>query len=518
MNISNSSLLLVASFVLTAGCRPAADDHGHAHADEPQTAQITVWTDRYEIFAEHQVPVAGKATTFITHVTDIQTFEPRRNGPVTFVMNHNGDEIEHLQPQPARDGIYLPGLIFPSAGDWNLSVQIPAEGSNATVDLGQIVVYGDSHDAEHATFEEAPEGVSFLKEQQWKIEFESLPVSERDMVQRVDAAAVVRSRPGTVVTIAAPVSGLIVAPPETAFPSQGSPVEEGQLIALLRPEFSEAAAQLADAQSKRGMAKADLKLAEAAYARVRRLAEQKAKSERELQDAARELESARARYAAASSLLGTSRHVSSDAEKDSPLLIELRSPIIGILDRVESGPGEIIAAGAALFTVVDPSTVWIEAPIPEQSIDLLSQSKSAVIEQNGEYIPATGDDIGRLISVGLVIDPVTRTVPVIYETRNNEGRLRIGQRLRLQIETENVERALAVPESAIVEEDGRPIAFVHVSGETFEKRDLQTGIRDRGFVQVLAGVEAGERVVTKGGYAIRLSSVSGVIPAHGHAH
>jgi hypothetical protein len=47
---------------------------------------------------------------------------------------------------------------------------------------------------------------------------------------------------------------------------------------------------------------------------------------------------------------------------------------------------------------------------------------------------------------------------------------------------------------------------------------VRTGIRDSGWVEVLAGLEADERVVTFGAYAIRLSSVSGVIPAHGHAH
>jgi multidrug efflux pump subunit AcrA (membrane-fusion protein) len=81
-----------------------------------------------------------------------------------------------------------------------------------------------------------------------------------------------------------------------------------------------------------------------------------------------------------------------------------------------------------------------------------------------------------------------------------------------------VDEWVAVPESALVEEGDQLVAFVQVSGETFEKRELKVGIRDSGFVQVLEGIKAGERVVTKGAYAIRLSSISGVIPAHGHAH
>jgi hypothetical protein len=90
--------------------------------------------------------------------------------------------------------------------------------------------------------------------------------------------------------------------------------------------------------------------------------------------------------------------------------------------------------------------------------------------------------------------------------------------LTIYLETAHVAEALAVPVSALVEEDGRAVAFVQVSGETFHKRELTVGVQDGAFVQVLTGLSAGERVVTKGVYAIRLASVSTTIPAHGHAH
>ena len=80
--------------------------------------------------------------------------------------------------------------------------------------------------------------------------------------------------------------------------------------------------------------------------------------------------------------------------------------------------------------------------------------------------------------------------------------------LNVYVETAHSADALVVPVAALVDEDGRTIAFVQVSGETFDKRDLTLGMRDGAFVQVLAGLTAGERVVTKGAYAIRLASVS----------
>jgi multidrug efflux pump subunit AcrA (membrane-fusion protein) len=116
------------------------------------------------------------------------------------------------------------------------------------------------------------------------------------------------------------------------------------------------------------------------------------------------------------------------------------------------------------------------------------------------------------------VNTATRTVALVYEADNHDGRFRVGQQLTLHVETAHAEDALAVPNSAIVEEGGQPVCFVQVSGETFQKRELTLGIHDGNLVQVLRGVREGERVVTKGAMAIRLAAASNVIPTHGHAH
>ncbi|MDY6972792.1 MAG: efflux RND transporter periplasmic adaptor subunit [Thermodesulfobacteriota bacterium] len=61
---------------------------------------------------------------------------------------------------------------------------------------------------------------------------------------------------------------------------------------------------------------------------------------------------------------------------------------------------------------------------------------------------------------------------------------------------------LMIPESALIDEDGNPVAFVQLAGETFEKRYLKVCKRENGFVQVLSGLSKGEYVVTKGAYAV----------------
>ncbi len=506
--------------VAAAGCGHSPNDHHH-EGDEPRTAQITVWTDRYEVFAEHQAPAAGKATPFITHVTDLHTIEPRREGLVKFILRQGETVAEDPQAAPAQPGIYLPGIIFPKAGDWQLTLLIPTDGTNAVVEMGVIKVYADEHAAAHAEFPEPPAGLSFLKEQQWKVLARSEPVSQRQLVQRVRVPARVRAKPGFSATVTAPVSGQLAALSAEPLPLPGQRVEAGQLLALLKPNFSEAAARVAEADAEFTMAKAALIQAEAAYERTKKLAAEQAKSPRELQEAELAYQSAKARHAAAASLLATFKQAGGVTSPNAPLLMELRAPIAGVLNAVNAGPGEVVSANQSLFSVLNPETIWIEASVPEASVASLGTAREASIELPGatrQLAPVTGAGRGQLVSLGLEVDAATRTVPLIYEMTNCDGAFRIGQSVMLHVETANVQNALAIPDSALIEEGGWFIAFVQVAGETFQKRELRLGIRDGEWIQVLSGLSEGERVVTRGAYAIRLSTATGAIPAHGHAH
>ena len=176
---------------LLAGCRqPDFHDHPHKdHKHEAKTAQITVWPDRYEVFAEQQVPAVDVPTTFITHVTDLKTLEPRSAGPVIFLLRQGDATLEHPQAGPAKPGIYLPRLTFPKPGKWGLTLLVPTDSTNATVEMGAVEVFADVHAAQHAELPDASEGVSFLKEQQWKIHSQAELVTKRRLVEGVHLGA-----------------------------------------------------------------------------------------------------------------------------------------------------------------------------------------------------------------------------------------------------------------------------------------------------------------------------------------
>jgi RND family efflux transporter MFP subunit len=180
-----------------------------------------------------------------------------------------------------------------------------------------------------------------------------------------------------------------------------------------------------------------------------------------------------------------------------------------------------VDATKSLFTIINMDRVWIEAKVSEYDIERVAKAPAAdftLAAYPGRSFTIIGSDGGRLIDIGKVVEASSRTVAVRYEISNADSLLRIGMFADVAIETERADQFLAIPESAVVDEDGRPIAYVELEGESFQKRDLELGIHDSGFVQVKQGLKEGERVVTKGAYAIRLASVSSVIPAHGHTH
>ncbi len=144
--------------------------HGHGHGDERAIA-FTIWTDAVEIFAEHPFAVVGKPTAFVTHVTDLKTFLPRTQGSVTFVTSKGAKRNEHREPAPARNGIYIPELVFPEPGTWIVTLQIPMDGTTHDVPFPSVQVYPTQEEADRAPDPEEVDGFSFLKEQQWIIPF-----------------------------------------------------------------------------------------------------------------------------------------------------------------------------------------------------------------------------------------------------------------------------------------------------------------------------------------------------------
>ena len=185
----------------------------------------------------------------------------------------------------------------------------------------------------------------------------------------------------------------------------------------------------------------------------------------------------------------------------------LTAPITGIINEIRATSGQQVETGTELLSIVNLSTVLIEANVFERDLPAVRESTKASFTSpalnNEVYTIGTADGDGRLVSTGQTVDPQTRAVPVIYEVKNPFGRLRDGNFVEVTIDTGGNAQTLAVPKQAVVNEQGQTFVFVYIGGENFERRAVVLGAEGADYSEVKTGLKEGERVVTEGVYQLR---------------
>ena len=114
-----------------------------------------------------------------------------------------------------------------------------------------------------------------------------------------------------------------------------------------------------------------------------------------------------------------------------PRTVIIKSPLSGYIDEIYFVPGDINPEGEfrKLLTIIDLTTVWVQAEIYERDLPLFQNAPEALIATTaypGETFRA------RFKSLGSEIDPETRTLPVYFEISNPEGKLKVGLRVSIQ--------------------------------------------------------------------------------------
>lgn len=199
----------------------------------------------------------------------------------------------------------------------------------------------------------------------------------------------------------------------------------------------------------------------------------------------------------------------------------LRTPIAGEIAAMEVALGQAVAQHQVVCEIINPDSIWLSAYVPEHDLAALLDMSSAHVRLSAypdRLFDLEADLGGKLAYKARVLNPETRTATVRYELQNPDGILRGGMFADVLLASGAVENAVAIPESAVVQQDGLSVAYVMLDGEHFEKRVLQTGIRDGGMIEVKSGLQAGERVVTRGAYLVRLAASAPDSFGHGHVH
>ncbi len=506
--------LITLSVCVALGSACAGPEPPAAEPDEPEALSVTRWTDKTELFAEYPALVAGETSRFAIHLTRLESFAALTDGHVEVHLRPAAGAAEVFATDaPSRPGIFGVDVTPSSAGTREMVIVVRAQGLEDEHRVGLVDVHATAEDARSAAAAaagEAVEGISFLKEQQWNLEFGTALVEERALGESLRVPARIEARPGGWAEVAAPVDGRLTSVVDTPV---GSPVSRGQELARLLPPPAAPAARpeldraLVEAQSSLTLATLDRERAE-------RLVAAGAAPARRLEEARTAEEQARARLTAAEASVSLYEAAQGGgAEAEGRFVV--RAPISGVMARREVSSGTTVTAGTVLFHIVDAANVQVVGQIPESDATRAARSTMAEME-----VPPTGErlTVGRRASVGRVLDPVTRTLPITFTLDNRQHGLPVGQPVFLHLLFETTVSGPVVPAGALVDDAGRPIVFVQLEGETFERRPVTVGARAGGLVQITAGVRPGERVVTRGAYLVRLASLSTSVPAHGHVH
>jgi cobalt-zinc-cadmium efflux system membrane fusion protein len=496
------SLLLTFAVIGAAACSGSNQDTTSAEpaTDEPAGGAITQWTDSTELFMEHPALIVGAPDKFAVHLTDLTDFAPLRSGRITltFTPRGGGTPLVVVQDAPRSPGIYGPSPTFTKAGVYDLVIRVESPQARDSLFVPGLTVYANAATAPRDSGG-GESGIAFLKEQAWKTPgYRSAFATDGELAATFEAPGLVEPAAGRFAHVSAPIAGLLDASSVANGLAPGVRVSRGQTLALLAPTLGDAgSAAYAEARAR-------LREAEDEHARAVRLYAVEAVPQRRVHEAEIRLAAAREALAGygGGALAAGGR-------------VAVRSPVSGVIADRRVTPGSRVDAGALLFTIVDPSVVWLRVNVPAAQAAHVSRTSGVEFRVEGSERVYTAR---RVISMGSVIDSVTRSVPLLLEVSNTDGTLKVGAAARVSVRTGQREAGVLVPATAVLDEDGRPIAYVQVEGERFEKRALTLGPSDGGRVLVRTGIGAGERVVTGAAYQVRLASLSTAVPAHGHEH
>jgi cobalt-zinc-cadmium efflux system membrane fusion protein len=203
----------------------------------------------------------------------------------------------------------------------------------------------------------------------------------------------------------------------------------------------------------------------------------------------------------------------------------VRSPIAGTVAERNVTIGETVEATAKIFSIADLSEVWITAALFDKDLAIVRQGMPATVRVQG-LADATFE--GRVKQIGPQVDEKTRTLPVRIAVANRpfpgagteRYALRPGMFATADLETSRRAGAVVVPLPAIQTVSGQSVVFVETllsEGAVFQRRAVVLGARDARVVEVVQGLEAGERVVVTNSYLLKSEFERSKI-SHGHAH
>jgi RND family efflux transporter MFP subunit len=348
----------------------------------------------------------------------------------------------------------------------------------------------------------------------------TVAVEERTMRRTRPYGADIVLPTGATVLVSAPLAGTLK-PADDKTPFQvGQRVVEGRplinLLPLLSPEravltpaerirFAEAKNALAqsriDAEGLLQQAGVQVDAAKIALERAERLLRDQAGTVRAVDEAKAQLQLAEKAFAAAQARKRQVDAVKFDEEAGTLEAIAIPSPLTGIVRATQVRNGEMVAAGAPLFEVMNDEVLWVKVPVYVGDLDgqegLNTTQPARLTMLNGRH--SDHDLFVKPADLPPTAVPLAAAVDLYYELPNPEGKYQAGQKVAAHLSLKGSAQQVAIPWSAVIHDIHGGQWVYELTGERqFVRRRVDIGWVDGDWAAVTRGPAPGTKVVTAG--------------------
>ena len=490
--------------LLMVACQSKQNNSGNSKvgaATELPSLSYTIYTEKSELFAEFRSMVAGDTTKLAGHFTHIsELFTAITDGTITLSLTVGDNTVSQESSVSSSPGIFRFTIVPGKAGIGKMVFDIKNKDYTDQVVIDNVTVYTDVN-AAMASAQEEPSGnqISYLKEQAWKVEFANMAVIRQSFNEIIKTTGEILPAQGDEMVVTANTNGIVTFSGNKAV--VGTSVRAGEML------FAISGKNLTDGntETRFTQAKVAYDKAKADFDRAQELVKDNIVSQRDFLEIKARYETEQANYN------NLSRNYQGGGQK-------VVSPISGFVKNVLVTEGQYVSVGQPIASVSQNRSLVLKAEVSQKyfsKLPLISSANFKTAYDNKTYsIEALN---GKLLSYGKSNDANTLFIPVTFSF-DNKGEVVPGSLVDVYLKLQPFDGAIVIPVSALIEEQGVFSAYVQTAGESFVKRELKLGGSDGINIQVLAGLNEGERVVTKGAYQIKLATASGAIPLHGHAH
>lgn len=474
-------------------------ENGHAHEEHDEHAVLshTLFSNNIEVFTEYPALVVGEKSVFTTHFTELTDYTASSIEKLTISLIKGETGIRNSSSQ-LKPGVFSLALQPKEVGLYTLQFDFLNDGVTTTLTVQNVEVYQNHHDAEKASKEKSGNEITFLKEQAWQNNFNITQINKSVFKEVIHTSGKLLPANGDENTIVAPFTGIV---------TLNRSIVPGAIISI-----GESILEL----SGKGLAsdniwvhynqlKTDYEKAKSDYERAQQLIDEKIISQKDFIEAKTEFDQAKVAY--------ENIRYSEDGS-----INKVVSTLNGFIKTIHVNDGEFVLAGTPLVVLAENKRLIVQADVSQKHWHCLPEITEAnFLTPYDSKIYNTNQLNGKLLSYSRNASNSAWSTPVYFEIMNKAD-LIPGTYIEVFLMSNEKKDVLAIPGSAIIEEQGNHFVFVQINGETYEKRQVELGQTNGVELEVLSGIKHGEYIVSQGAYQVKLASMSATLPSHGHDH